>query len=557
MRNRFDYIIVGAGSAGCVLANRLTENRNNSVLLLEAGGSDNSIFIRMPTALSYPMNMSKYNWGYKSNTEKYINNRRLDCPRGKVVGGSSSINGMVYVRGHPLDFDDWEKSGASGWNYKSCLPYFKRSENWIEGEDIYRGVGGYIAVCKGNDMKLNPLYQSFIEAGVEAGYGYTNDYNGFKQEGFGPMQMSVKEGVRCSTSYSYLNKAKKRKNLSIIKNCLVEKIIMDGNKAIGIEAISGWYKKRYYANKCIISSAGSINSPLLLQRSGIGPKKILEEAGVKCIYDLPGVGNNLQDHIEVYFQYRCKKKITLNRKLSLFSKLLIGLRWMIFKNGLGATNHFESCAFIRSHESIDRPDIQYHFLPGAMRYDGKKAFDGDGFQVHLGHNKPKSVGSVKITSKNSKDLPSIKFNYLQAEDDVIAWRRAVDLTKKIMSQSAMDEYRGDIIQDPKDIDNWVRDNVESAYHPCGTCKMGAKTDMYAVVDSNCSVFGVKNLRVIDSSIFPSITNGNINAPTIMAAEKAADHLLNNKYLKPENVATWQSASDKELSKGKEMKNSVL
>ncbi len=550
---QYDYIIVGAGSAGCVLASRLSEDPSVSVLLLEQGGSDKSIFIRMPTALSFPMNTPKYNWAYESEPEPYLNNRVMDCPRGKVLGGSSSINGMVYVRGHARDFDEWEALGAKGWNYASCLPYFKKAETWVEGEDDYRGGQGPLSVTKGNNMQ-NPLYQAFVDAGIEAGYNYTPDYNGALQEGFGPMHMTVKNGVRCSTSLAYLNDLKHRKNLTILSKVLVEKVLVDDKQAKGVRLSRkkgpGKNTLDVFASKEVILSAGSIGSPHLLQLSGIGPKEVLEQAGIELKHELPGVGENLQDHLEFYFQYRCKKPITLNAKLDPLSMFLIGARWFFFKSGLGATNHFESCGFIRSKEGLEWPNLQYHFLPAAMRYDGKAAFDGHGFQVHIGHNKPKSKGYVRAVSSDPEQKPKICFNYLQEQEDIEGFRACVRLTREIIEQSAMDEYRdseiqpGEHITSDKEIDAFVRENVESAYHPSCSCKMGS--DDMSVVDSEARVHGIAGLRVVDSSIFPSITNGNLNAPTIMLAERAADMIKGQGLLEPSKapvdiVDNWQSS----------------
>lgn len=521
MHKSYDYIIVGAGSAGCVLADRLSASGEHSVLLLEAGGSDKSIFIQMPTALSYPMNTEKYAWQFETDEEQGLDGRKLHCPRGKVLGGSSSINGMVYVRGHACDFDEWEQHGAQGWNYQNCLPYFKRAENWIKGESTYRGSHGPLGTCAGNDMTLNPLYQAFIDAGTEAGYPKTDDYNGFQQEGFGTMHMTVDNGVRASTSNAYLKRALKRSNLTLIKHVHTRKVLLDGKTATGIEFERRGKVQTVLAKKEVILSAGSVGSVQLLQHSGIGPKKILDNAGVKVRHDLPGVGQNLQDHLEVYFQYQCHQPITLNGKLDLVSKGLIGAEWILTRKGLGATNHFESCAFIRSREGLKWPNIQYHFLPAAMRYDGNAAFDGHGFQVHVGPNKPESRGSVSIISDDPKANPHIQFNYLSTEQDRQDWRDCIRLTREILAQPAMDNFRGNEIQPGKAvtsdeaIDEWVKQNVESAYHPSCTCKMGADSDPMAVVDEQCRVRGIEHLRVVDASIFPTIPNGNLNAPTIM------------------------------------------
>jgi choline dehydrogenase len=536
-----DYIVVGAGSAGAIVASRLSEDPNCEVLLVEYGGGDGSVFVRMPSALGIPMNSKKYNWGFETAPEPYLDNRRMNCPRGKVIGGTSSINGMVYVRGNAADFDQWEEQGASGWNYQNCLPYFKKFENHQCRDTDYTGNEGPVAISDGNNMR-NPLYRAFIDAGVEAGYGETQDYNGYRQEGFGQKFMNVDRGIRASTGYSYLKAAKKRSNLTILKHALVTRIVFEGKTATGIECKIGAKIQIYNAKKEVILSAGAIGSPQLLQVSGIGPRKTLEAAGINLRHELPGVGENLQDHLEFNFQYRCKQPISLNSELGLFKKGLIGVRWLLFKTGLGRTNHFEACAFIRSRAGVKSPDIQYHFLPGAITYDGSVAVKGHGFQVHVGHNKPTSRGYVRARSGDLGEHPEILFNYLETETDRQGFRDCVHLTREIMQQAAMDEFRGEVIQ-PTDkvqtdeqIDAFVRASVDSAYHPCGTCKIGV--DEMAVVDSELRVQGIERLRVIDASVFPTIPNGNLNAPTMMLAERGADMVKGSALLSSLEVPVY-------------------
>ena len=562
MNKDIDYIIVGAGSAGCVLANRLSESGEYQVVLLETGGSDKNIMIQMPTALSYPMNTEKYAWQFHTEPEPYLDNRKMHCPRGKVMGGSSSINGMVYVRGHARDFDQWEEKGAAGWSYKDCLPYFKRSETWYKGEDDYRGGNGPVATSNGNNMKLNPLYKAFIGAGQDAGYPKTSDYNGKQQEGFGPMHMTVGNGVRSSTSNAYIKPAKNRPNLTILSGVLVQRVLLKNKVARGVEYKVNGKTEKLNASKEVILCAGSIGSPQLLQLSGIGPKEVLQSAGVEVKHHLPGVGENLQDHLEVYFQYHCKKPITLNSKLNLFSKGLIGIQWILSKTGLGATNHFESCGFIRSRVGLEWPNILYHFLPAAMRYDGNAAMSGHGYQVHAGVNKVNSRGSIKINSSEAEAKPTILFNYLEDKQDIQDWRDCIRLTREILNQPSLDEFNageaspGDNINSDDEIDAWVRANVESAYHPSCSCKMGDLEDTMTVVDNEGRVNGIQSLRVIDSSIFPTIPNGNLNGPTIMLAEKMADVVLGKTPLKAMNNDVWIDPSWKKTQRLTDPKRSL-
>ncbi|MFK0088581.1 choline dehydrogenase [Pseudomonas sp. NPDC090755] len=538
MNKRYDYIIIGAGSAGCVLANRLTEDAGTSVLVLEFGGSDRSVLIQMPSAFSLPMNTKKYNWRYETVAEPHLDGRRLHCPRGKVLGGSSSINGLVYIRGHACDFDEWESLGAKHWSYRNCLPYFKRAENYKFGGDDYRGGAGPLSTNNGNNMQ-NPLYGAWVQAGAEAGYIKTDDCNGYMQEGFGAMHMTVKDGVRWSTANAYLRPAMTRPNLTVVTHAMTRRILLDGKRAVGVEYDEGGQTHKVYCNREVLVSSGPIGSPHLLQRSGIGPQAVLKKAGIEVRHDLPGVGENLQDHSEIYIQYACKEPVTLNGKMSLLGKAMIGLRWLLFKDGLGASNHFEAGGFIRSSKGLRWPDIQFHFLPAAMRYDGDKPFKGHGFMVLTGPNKPTSRGHVRALSADPYQHPEIRFNYLETEEDREGFRRCVRLTREIIAQPAMDRYRGEElapgpqVQTDEQIDAFVRANMESTMHPCGSCRMGE--DDMAVVDSSLRVRGLQGLRVIDSSVFPSEPNGNLNAPTIMLAERAADLVRGREPLAPVDV----------------------
>ena len=538
-----DYVIVGAGSAGCAMAYRLSE-AGKSVLIIEHGGTDVGPLIQMPGALSYPMNMSLYDWGYKSQPEPNLDNRELVTPRGKVIGGSSSINGMVYVRGHAGDYNHWSDSGAAGWSYADVLPYFKRMETWDArgqgGDADWRGKDGPLHVTRG--PRDNPLHDAFVSAGQQAGYPVTEDYNGAQQEGFGPMEMTVYKGRRWSAANAYLRPALKRDNCEMIR-ALARKVVITEGRATGVEVERGGKIEVIEAGAEVILAASSINSPKLLMLSGIGPAAHLAEHGINVVADRPGVGQNLQDHLEFYFQYACKQPITLFKYWNLFGKAWVGAQWLFSKTGLGASNQFESAAFIRSDKGVDYPDIQYHFLPIAVRYDGQAAAEGHGFQAHVGPMRSQSRGEITLASADPNAAPKIFFNYMSTEQDWVDFRKCVRLTREVFAQDAMKPFvkheiqPGEALQSDDEIDSFIREHAESAYHPCGTCKMGALDDPMAVVDPECRVIGVEGLRVADSSIFPRITNGNLNGPSIMTGEKASDHILGRR-LPASNAEPW-------------------
>jgi choline dehydrogenase len=533
-----------------VLADRLSDDGRHTVLLLEYGGSDRSIFIQMPSALSIPMNMPKYDWRYQTEPEPHLGGRRMHTPRGKVLGGSSSINGLVYVRGNALDYEHWESQGAAGWGYRQLLPYFRRAERRADGGDEYRGAVGKMHTRYG--LLTNPLHQAWLSAARQAGYPLSDDINGFQQEGFGRLDMTVGGGRRCSAANAYLRPAMGRSNLEVRTRALATRIVFDGRRATGVRYRRGGTDHVAQARREVILSGGPVNSPQLLKLSGVGPGPELSSHGIRVVQELPGVGENLQDHLEFYFQVACTQPITLYSQMTPYRKALIGLRWMLRKDGLGATNHFETGGFIRSRAGERYPDIQYHFLPMAVSYDGSSLAREHGYQAHVGPMRSGSRGWVRLASANALDKPKVFFNYMSEADDWVQMRACVRLTREIFAQSAFAPYRGReiqpgaAVQTDAQIDEFIRQRVESAYHPSCSCRMGAIDDPMAVVDPQTRVIGVEALRVVDSSIMPTITNGNLNAPTIMLAEKAADHILGKPLLPAADVPIymapgWQTA----------------
>ena len=538
-----DFVIVGAGSAGCAMAYRLSE-AGASVIVIEFGGTDAGPLIQMPGALSYPMNMPTYDWGFQTDPEPHLQGRRLATPRGKVIGGSSSINGMVYVRGHARDFDHWAESGASGWGYADVLPYFRRMENWHggpRGGDGWRGTDGPLHITRGT--RTNPLFHAFVEAGHQAGYPVTADYNGHQQEGFGPMEATIWKGQRWSAANAYLKPAMKTGRVKVVRG-LARRVVFDGLRAIGVELQRGANVSQIVARREVILAAAPINTPKLLMLSGIGPAQHLAEHGISVLVDRPGVGANLQDHLELYLQYAASQPISLYKYWNIWGKAFVGAQWLLTRKGVGASNQFESCAFIRSKPGVDYPDIQYHFLPIAVRYDGQASAEGHGFQAHVGPMRSKSRGQITLRSSDPAAPPRIVFNYMSHPEDWQDFRRCIRLTREIFGQEAFAPFLrreiqpGADLQSDDDLDGFICDHVESAYHPCGTARMGRADDPMAVVDPTCRVIGVEGLRVADSSVFPRIPNGNLNGPSIMVGEKASDHILGRTPLPSSNAEPW-------------------
>lgn len=543
--SEWDYVIVGGGSAGCAMANRLSADPGNRVLVLEAGRKDwkFDVFIHMPAALTYPIGSRFYDWKYESEPEPHMNGRRVYHARGKVLGGSSSINGMIFQRGNPMDYDKWATAGLENWDYAHCLPYFKRMENRLIGGDDWRGSDGPLQLETG--PASNPLFDAWLKAGPEAGFPATADVNGFRQEGFAVFDKNLVRGRRLSAARAYLHPVLDRPNLTLVTGAMANRILFEGNRATGIE-YTRRRKTHVVSAKNVVSCGGAFNSPQLLQLSGVGDWQHLKGLGIDVVSDLPGVGENLQDHLEVYIQHSCTKPVSMQPYNKNWRKPFIGLLWL-FRRGPAATNHFEAGAFVRSNSDVEYPNLMFHFLPIAIRYDGSEPEGGHGYQVHVGPMYSDVRGTVKIRSANPREHPAVQFNYLSTENDRKEWVEAVRTTRRIMRQPAFDPYNGGevspgpAVETDEEILDWIRRDAETALHPSCTAKMGPASDPMAVVDPDTmQVHGTEGLYVVDASVMPAVSNGNIYAPTMMIAERAADLILGNETLAPDHAEVYRN-----------------